>query len=770
MACQQLLIFFIFLLPKLSVSLSTVSISYAAGNTTTTSICAITQLGSFLNCTSFPQTSSIISQTPITFPDISVSAITGGNGFQCVLRSFNGVNSTLTCLRFPANPMVDYYSTPTYKRIYRGPLLADLEAGDSHICGVVAETRRVRCWQWPEFDTNTIAQNMSGIAVGGDFICWLSDQGTVECYGNDANKPNGNFNYVSAGSRHACGISSTDGKIVCWGESVGTIPDDQFKSLALGDRTSCGLRINNTVVCWGNGFQLPLDLEAIQFFSIEAKGNVFCGVVRSNFSLICFGGETINSTLVFETVLPGPCQRNCSCTLPGSARFCNSGESICDISCDNGSPPPPPALPPSPTIGGGGNDNNSNNKARVAFLVVGSVGTSAFVMVLFFFLSRCCRKKWCYGSSSSRIHDSGRLDEEVAAGAPPNGSTAPPAPHPSPISLEKKLSQLVSFGQGCQLEEFSLPALHQATDNFSLDHKIGSGSFGTVYRATLDDGREVAIKRAEISRSTCGTIGTKRQDDKESAFSSELAHLSRVNHKNLVRLYGFCEDINELVLVYEFMSNGTLSDHLHKLRTTPLRSWTTRLKVALDAARGIEYLHRYVVPSIIHRDIKSSNILLDSIWTAKVSDFGLSLMGPEDEESHLSLRAAGTVGYMDPEYFRLQKLTTKSDVYSFGVVLLELLSGLKAIHLQENGSPRNVVDFMLPHIDADELHLVLDPKLAPPAPYEIEAVNYVGYLAADCVNLEGRDRPPMTQVVTALERALEACAIPISSLQRSQTN
>lgn len=194
--------------------------------------------------------------------------------------------------------------------------------------------------------------------------------------------------------------------------------------------------------------------------------------------------------------------------------------------------------------------------------------------------------------------------------------------------------------------------------------------------------------------------------------------------------------------------------------------------MALDAARGIEYLHEYAIPHVIHRDIKSSNILLDAMWTAKVSDFGLSLMGPGEGESHLSLRAAGTVGYMDPEYYRLQQLTNKSDVYSLGVVLLELLSGCKAIHKNENGDARNVVDFVVPYVVQDEIHRVLDPKVPPPTPYEIEAVAYVGYLAADCVTLEGKERPSMTEIVNSLEKALTACSMsppPSPLLSRATT-
>lgn len=394
-------------------------------------------------------------------------------------------------------------------------------------------------------------------------------------------------------------------------------------------------------------------------------------------------------------------------------------------------------------------------------MVVGCVGSFSLLSVLCLLaFTRYVKVR------GSRIHDSGRLEEGSSSGRSDQNAQQV---QPTARVLEKKLTHMISMGNVGHLEEFSLRSLRDATNNFSEEHKIGTGSFGTVYHAILSDGREVAVKRAETSTSTSYLGGTKRSlEDKDSAFLNELEFLSRLNHKNLVRLIGYCEDCEERVLVYEYMSNGTLHDHLHKLETSPLMSWSARIEVALNAARGIEYLHEYANPRIIHRDIKSSNILLDSNWKAKVSDFGLSLMGPQDDESHLSLRAAGTMGYMDPEYYRLQVLTTKSDVYSFGVVLLELLSGVKAIHKNENGVPRNVVDYVVPYVIHDEIHRVLDSRVPSPTPFEIEAVAYVGYLAADCVMPEGRYRPTMAEVVNSLGRALEAClAVPV--LSRSTT-
>ncbi|WCJ44181.1 CRINKLY4 related 4 [Euphorbia peplus] len=748
------LIFLSFSLLPPSLSLSTFAISQTSNQTL---ICALSHLQT-LNCSS--SSSSI--QIPSTLnSNISYSGLVAGNGFLCALTtSFSSSTSSLFCWRFSENG-----TNITSKRIYRGPIITELKSSSSQICGVQNSTNRLRCWQWQSFNTTSQNLSFSSIAVGEGFVCGLSESGMITCSGNDnssifENIPTGKFIKIAAGFRHACALTD-DFELQCWGdeEMIGIKPDGQFKSMALGENRSCGLRLNETIVCWGqDSFGLPENLKGTFFISVEAKRNVFCGVDTLNFSLICWGNSFLNP--IFREVMPGPCQNVCPCGfVPGSGTFCSQGGVCSDCSTPS---LPPLSSPPPPLSSGSGKWSDK----MIAFLVVGCVGSSWFLAALGFFLFKFCKFRGC------RVHDSGRLDE---TGAPLEEGIRGERPRPEPEQmaelaapvLEKRLSQLASMGNAGHLEEFSLQDLKQATSHFSDDHKLGTGSFGSVYLGILEDGREVAIKRAEISRTSSYAVVTRRQEDKDNAFINELESLSRLHHKNLVRLLGFCEELNELALVYEYLSNGTLHDHIHKLENSPLMSWAARTKVALDAARGIQYLHEYAVPPVIHRDIKSSNILLDESWTAKVSDFGLSQMGPEDAESHLSLFAAGTVGYMDPEYYRLQQLTTKSDVYSFGVVLLEMLSGYKAIHKNENGVPRNVVDFVVPYIVQDEIHRVLDPKVPPPTPFEIEAVAYVGYLAVDCVAPEGRDRPSMGEVVNSLERALTACLV--TSLSRSTT-
>ncbi|XP_075643712.1 uncharacterized protein LOC142614951 [Castanea sativa] len=289
-------------------------------------------------------------------------------------------------------------------------------------------------------------------------------------------------------------------------------------------------------------------------------------------------------------------------------------------------------------------------------------------------------------------------------------------------------------------ENFPLKMLLKATNNFSEDCKIETGHFAPMYHAILDDGREVAIKRA----------------DNDNEFLSELQASSRLNHKNVARLLGFCKDSKERALVYEHMEYGTLRSHLHNPESTSLMSWASRIKVALDIARGIEYLHVYAVPPIIHRDIKPLNIFLDATLTAKLSSFNLSMEAPVDDwSSHECESVVGTSGYMAPEYVINGSLTTKVDVYSFGVVLLEMLSGCKAYHANENNEERFIVDFVVPYIAQKEIHRFLDPKVPPPTSLEMEALAYVASLALDCVSKEGVLRPSMTKVANNLQSALE---------------
>ncbi|KAL6609763.1 hypothetical protein ACP70R_039732 [Stipagrostis hirtigluma subsp. patula] len=287
---------------------------------------------------------------------------------------------------------------------------------------------------------------------------------------------------------------------------------------------------------------------------------------------------------------------------------------------------------------------------------------------------------------------------------------------------------------------FSFDELKNCTNNFSDTHEIGSGGYGKVYKGTLVDGTRVAIKRAEPG-SMQGVV----------EFKNEIELLSRVHHRNLVSLIGFCYEQGEQMLVYEYISNGTLRENL-LVRGTYL-DWKKRLRIALGSARGLAYLHELADPPIIHRDIKSTNILLDDNLKAKVADFGLSKLVADTQKGHVSTQVKGTLGYLDPEYYMTQQLSEKSDVYSFGVVMLELVSGRQPI---ENG--KYIVREVRLAIDPSDrdhygLRALVDPAVR-------DAARTAGFrrfvqLAMRCVDESAAARPAMGDVVKEIEAMLQ---------------
>ncbi|KAI9086267.1 hypothetical protein K1719_031721 [Acacia pycnantha] len=287
---------------------------------------------------------------------------------------------------------------------------------------------------------------------------------------------------------------------------------------------------------------------------------------------------------------------------------------------------------------------------------------------------------------------------------------------------------------------FSFTEIENATNDF--EKKIGSGGFGVVYYGVLKDGKEIAVKVLNNN-----SYQGKRE------FSNEVTLLSRIHHRNLVQLLGYCREERHSMLIYEFMHNGTLKEHLYGPLTRGRSiNWIKRLEIAKDSAKGIEYLHTGCVPSVIHRDLKSSNILLDRHMRAKVSDFGLSKLSVEGV-SHVSSVVRGTVGYLDPEYYISQQLTDKSDVYSFGVILLELISGQEAISNESFGANcRNIVQWAKMHIESGDIQGIIDPALR--NEYDLQSMWKIAEKALMCVQPHGHLRPSISEVLKEIQDAI----------------
>ncbi|KAF8039052.1 hypothetical protein BT93_B1558 [Corymbia citriodora subsp. variegata] len=290
-------------------------------------------------------------------------------------------------------------------------------------------------------------------------------------------------------------------------------------------------------------------------------------------------------------------------------------------------------------------------------------------------------------------------------------------------------------GKGSRI--FTDEELKKATDHYHESRILGQGGHGTVYRGILPNNMVVAIKKAKIL-----------DQSQVEEFINELIILSQINHRNVVKLIGCCFETEVPLLVYEFVTNGTLSDHIHKCGHESTLSWRARLRIAGETAGALSYLHSDASAQILHRDIKSTNILLDENYTAKVADFGASRLVPLDR-TQLTTLVQGTLGYLDPEYLQSSQLTEKSDVYSFGVVLAELLTGLRALSFERAESERNLSSYFASAIKGERLFEIIDSRVLNEGnPKEIKEV---AMLASRCLRVKGEDRPTMKEVAMELE-------------------
>ncbi|KAL6647491.1 hypothetical protein ACP70R_014928 [Stipagrostis hirtigluma subsp. patula] len=331
---------------------------------------------------------------------------------------------------------------------------------------------------------------------------------------------------------------------------------------------------------------------------------------------------------------------------------------------------------------------------------------------------------------------------------------------PSASASRVSLSSLSSSGtltpedlsltlSGSNLHAFTYAELRAVTAGFSRANYLGCGGFGPVYRGRLDaalrpglDAQEVAVKYLDLD---CGTQGHRE-------WLAEVFFLGQLRHDNLVKLVGYCYEDDHRMLVYEYMSNGSLEKHLFKSLNGSL-PWMTRIKIAVGAAKGLAFLHDADTP-VIYRDFKASNILLDSEFNTKLSDFGLAKDGPQGDATHVTTRIMGTNGYAAPEYIMTGHLTAKSDVYSFGVVLLELLLGRRSVDRARRPREQSLVDWARPYLKKPgKLYRVMDQAME--CQYSCKGAERAAMVAYKCLSQNPKSRPTMREVVQALEPILD---------------
>ncbi|KAL5768836.1 hypothetical protein ACOSQ2_015619 [Xanthoceras sorbifolium] len=458
------------------------------------------------------------------------------------------------------------------------------------------------------------------------------------------------------------------------------------------------------------------------------------------------------------------------------------------------SPPPPSSSgtpstptarspPPPPTSSGG---SNGVSTGLVVGIAIGGLAVLAIVTLVFIC---CCKKKkkrnedegyympppppgpkeGPYGGRQQQWqHNAPPPSDHVFAAPPkpspppavasrppysPGISPTPPPPPPPPFMNSSGGSGSNYSGSenplpppspglslGFSKSTFSYEELARATDGFSDANLLGQGGFGYVHKGVLPNGKEVAVKQLKAGSG---------QGERE--FQAEVEIISRVHHKHLVSLVGYCITGSQRMLVYEFVTNNTLEFHLHG-KGRPTMDWSTRLKIALGSAKGLAYLHEDCHPKIIHRDIKAANILLDFKFEAKVADFGLAKIA-SDLNTHVSTRVMGTFGYLAPEYASSGKLSDKSDVFSFGVMLLELITGRRPVDSTHTFMEDSLVDWARPQLNRaledGNFDGLVDPRLQ--NNYNHSEMARMVACAAACVRHSARRRPRMSQIVRALE-------------------
>ncbi|KAL6998230.1 non-specific serine,threonine protein kinase [Sarracenia purpurea var. burkii] len=676
---------------------------------------------------------------PPTFQTAAYSHISAGKNHVCAIRGSycsDNDSGTVDCWDIVMNnSLSSKQSTIFYDPNVSTLVFKKVVSGEGFSCGDVREGGIV-CWgpNSAALGISGVSENFIALSSGIASLCGVSEvSGEVKCWGNGNrfhNPPVGTrFVSLAAGAEHFCGIREDDHGVECWGSfNSSSIPKGSgFSSIASSDFITCGIREDDLVLdCWfanlSSSSQPDYD-PPLQLCSPGLCTHTSCGEGKFAFNASILNEPDLTSLCVKKDLkICSPCGLNCSSGFFPSSSCTENADRVCTACslCQNSSCWDVCKLQSSMETQRHDDDQNDDQFHRLA-MIIGSAATGFILIVTgWCVLPRVIATKREDGKKKKQKFPSciGKSAESENDGNADEGPFVSAAPSPG-IAQIFRLSELKDATNG--FKKFNelgrqVRSYTEYRDSGTLllgrsDSRV-LGSYGFVYKAVLSDGRQVAVKRANAAT----IIGTNSRE-----FETELEILCNIRHCNIVNLLGYCAEMGERLLVYEFMPHGTLHDHLHG-DLSPL-NWSLRLKIASQAAKGLEYLHKDVVPPVVHRDVKSSNILLDADLGARIADFGLRI------ESDLN-------GDM------------KDDVYGFGVVLLEIISGRKAF--DGDFAPASIVEWAVPLIRKGMADAIVDRYAA--FPRNIEPLLRIADIAELAVRENPSERPTMSYVAACLEQ------------------
>lgn len=650
---------------------------------------------------------------PSVYRNTAYSHIAAGKNHVCAIRGSyysDHDSSTIDCWNIISganNSLTSVQGTGVFYDQSISNLVFDkVVSGEEFSCGAVRE-RGVVCWgpNKDRFGVSNFSENYMVLASGRDSVCGiLEGSNDVKCWGNSSSSystpPVGTrFVSLTAGTSHFCGIREDNHAVECWGSfNSSLIPKggSGFMAIASSDFTTCGIREDDLVIdCWFANGTLPPDYSPpLELCSPGVCSPRSCGEGEFVFNASILNEPDLTSLCVRRDLkICSPCASNCSEGFFLSSPCTENADRVCTACslCQNNSCWDVCGLKSS-------NEKQWHNLRRLA-IITGSSALGFLLILVSWCVLPCLFASQNEERAKNQFHScigKPELEADVASDSHP-----PPSITPCPGKAQV----------------FRLSELKDVTNGFREFNELGRGSYGFVYKAVLADGRQVAVKRANAA-----TIIHSNSRN----FDMELEVLCNVRHCNIVNLLGYCSEMGERLLVYEYMPHGTLHDHLHG-GLSPL-NWSLRLKISMQAAKGLEYLHKEAEPPIVHHNVQTSNILLDSDWGARIADFGL-----------LSANEKDLCGDM------------KSDVYNFGIVLLEILSGRKTY--DRDYTPPNIVEWAVPLIKQGNAAAIIDRYVT--FPRNVESLLKVADIAELAVRENPNERPTMSDVATFLEQIVK---------------